>query len=138
MTTKRRTRFHSNWRVDQDYRKKLSPEELAWLEKFNDEYYRAQFDEEPLHSADAVVMVAKQFEDVPGSYKEERFQAQNAAWRDVVTQTSKEVFEATTKAAKASTRGRYNSPDDYKPSTSKDVETALVEAIDAAERAKLI
>ena len=32
--------------VDQDYRKKLSDEEKAWLDAFNDEYYNAIYNEE--------------------------------------------------------------------------------------------
>ena len=39
--TKKRNKFRANMRsyVDCDYKNKLSPEELAWYEQFEDEYY---------------------------------------------------------------------------------------------------
>ena len=43
---------HKQWRVDQDYVKTLSPEEKAWLNKFNQEYYRNRFSKEgDLHNS---------------------------------------------------------------------------------------
>lgn len=39
---------HKSWACDQDYLRKLSPEERAWLFKFNKEYYEGRFAEEPI------------------------------------------------------------------------------------------
>lgn len=41
--------------VDFDYLKKLSPEEMLWLEKFSNEFYRAHFrkDVDHVHNDDA-------------------------------------------------------------------------------------
>lgn len=38
-----------NWAQDQDYLKKLSAEELAWLDKFNREYYKGELGKEAIH-----------------------------------------------------------------------------------------
>lgn len=42
---KRRAKYAKSisWRMDYDYLKSLTPEERAWLERFNEEYYDAQF-----------------------------------------------------------------------------------------------
>lgn len=34
------------WRVDQDYLERLSPQELEWLARFNDEFYGAKFSDQ--------------------------------------------------------------------------------------------
>jgi hypothetical protein len=46
----KKTRARLKWALDYDYLGKLSPEQKAWMEKFNDEYYRSEFSDEPLHN----------------------------------------------------------------------------------------
>jgi hypothetical protein len=45
----RRTRAYICWRIDQDYWRKLSLEERAYLERFNSEFYRAELAGDTLH-----------------------------------------------------------------------------------------
>ncbi len=97
---RKRTRFHSLWRIDQDYAHRLSPKDRAWLAQFNDEYYRADLGEGALHP--------------PGEVRREVYRAQNAAERDLVTATSDEVQAALTPCRQPSARGRYYTPDDYR------------------------
>jgi hypothetical protein len=40
--------------VDQDYLARLSPEERAWLDRFNGEFYNAEFGAAPLHEDEEV------------------------------------------------------------------------------------
>lgn len=102
MAAKRKTRFYARWRIDQDYLRRLSPQDRAWIERFNDEYYRAEFGEDPLHP--------------PGEKRREIYDAQNVAARDLVTASSVDVSEAitTTVAERASLRARFYTPGDYR------------------------
>lgn len=66
----KRTRVHRNWAVDYDYRGKLNAEELAYLEKFTDEFYRSDLKDAELHAP---------------SQKKALYAANNAAQRDIYT-----------------------------------------------------
>jgi hypothetical protein len=118
---KKATRFHSRWRVDQDYLQKLGPAERDWIEKFNDEYYRAEFKGEPLHPA--------------GPLRRQIFRAQNAAAVDLVTAATTEVTKAmTTKVSdRPSLRVRFYVAEDYrmlaKPLKAAQLEDELLEAL---------
>lgn len=122
--TKKRTRHHSRWRIDQDYRQKLSPEECLWLDKFNDEYYRAEFTETPLH---------------PKEKRGEIYDAQNAAQRDLVTASSADVREAlgTSVSDRPSLRVRFYDPGDYPfarvPMRQARLEQLLTELVETPE-----
>lgn len=99
---RKRTRFYNQWRRDQDYRERLSPEEKAWLDKFDDEYYRADFGEDPLHGTPEL--------------RNDVYARQNAAARDVVTATGDQVLESLAKIGaveRPSLRPRFYSPTDY-------------------------
>lgn len=125
-STRTRTRFHSAWRVDSDYKKKLGTEarkdlgglsEREWMEKFEAEFYRCEFGKEPLHDEQA---------------RSDLYTQQNTAWADVVTQTSDVVAEHLAKPLKnpTSRRHTYYSPDDYMDRSVGNAEDALIEAID--------
>jgi hypothetical protein len=100
VSTRKKTRHHSRWRNDCDYRHKLRPLERAWLDTFIDEYYRAEFGETPLHDEDQ---------------RREIYDAQNAAQRDIVTASSADVREAlgTSVSDRPSLRVRFYEPGDY-------------------------
>lgn len=66
----KRTRAYRSWAVDYDYTAKLNAEELVFLEKFTDEYYRDDFRGERLHSDEG---------------KSACYAANNAAKRDLWT-----------------------------------------------------
>lgn len=121
---KKKTRFHSRWRVDQDYVQKLSPAERAWLDRFNDEYYRAEFAEKPLH---------------PEVRRGEIFSAQNAAERDLVTAPTTKVTAATTSpVTRPCLRVRFYQAEDYrmlsKPLDQKALEDDLVALMEDASK----
>lgn len=100
MSKRKKTRHHSRWRIDQDYRHKLSAADRRWLDKFNDEYYRAEFDETPLH---------------PAEKRSEIYDAQNAAQRDLVTASPVDVRESLGQKVsdRPSIRVRFYDPADY-------------------------
>jgi hypothetical protein len=98
---KRNTRHHSRWRIDQDYRHKLSDDDRAWLDRFNGEYYRAEFDGAPLHG---------------DGQRREIYSAQNAAARDVVTVPGEVVLDQVRRieqVTRPNIRPRYYAPSDY-------------------------
>jgi hypothetical protein len=73
------------WRVDQDYAKSLSLQDMLWLAAFNDRYYGADFREtRPLASSDvdspSPPMAVWSDED-----KREVYRANNRANRDLMT-----------------------------------------------------
>lgn len=118
----KRTRFHARWRIDQDYLAKLAPEDRAWVEKFNDEYYRADFKGEPLHP--------------PGELRRDVYAAQNAAARDIVTAAKDEVIKAVTSkvANRPSLRVRFCMAEDYqmlaKPKEASAIEDDLLQSLE--------
>lgn len=118
---KKATRFHSRWRVDQDYLQKLGPADRDWIEKFNDEYYRAEFTGDALHPA--------------GGLRRDIFAAQNSAARDLVTAATTEVVRAiTTKVSdRPSLRVRFYVAEDFrmlaKPLKAPQLEDELLDAI---------
>ena len=91
---RRKVRRAARWRLDQDYWAKLPPAAAAWLAKFLDEYQLATFGADPLHSPEQ---------------RREIYRNQNAADRDVVTQTDDKVAEVLKNQSK---RRRYG-PADY-------------------------
>lgn len=121
MNTRKKTRHHSRWRIDQDYRHKLSPAERLWLDQFTDEYYRAEFSEAPLHADDL---------------RHEIYDAQNAAQRDLVTASSADVRTALEREVsdRPSLRVRFYDPGDYPfarpPLAASRFEDVLFEAIE--------
>lgn len=78
------THFYNLWRDDCDYQGSLPDPERAWLEKFRAEYYRAEFDENPLHDENG---------------RRDVYQAHNAAARDLVTKPGDDVLESLEKIA---------------------------------------
>lgn len=118
---RKKTRWHSRWRADSDYKKKLPKAARAWLEKFESEYYRAEFKEEPLHGLSA---------------RREIFAAQNAAARDVVTAPPDELARAAERRTVAPNhRDRHYQPGDY-AMFGGGGEIDQVERIDARARAE--
>lgn len=98
-----RTRRHSHWRLDQDYLDRLSLADRQWVEKFNAEYYRAEFSDKPLHSP---------------RQRREIWRAQYAADCDILTAAPETVKASTDKIHGVRRRdirlaSRYYSPDDY-------------------------
>lgn len=118
---RKKTRFHSRWRLDQDYLAKLSPDERAWLEQFNAEYYRGEFEGEPLHPR--------------GEARREIYRRFNAAARDLVTASSDQIAEATAPATPRACFGpRFYGPADYRFSAAGgSPEDALLEELDAEQ-----
>lgn len=74
MTTKRRVRWYNKWRCDSDYKNQLSPEDAAWLDTFEREFYCGE--RLGLH---------------PEEYRKDLHDATNAAARDIVTASSKDI-----------------------------------------------
>lgn len=118
MTKKKRNRKSQNWRIECDYKKKLTPEEKAWLDKFQDEYQRNTFTDNPLHNE---------------QQRKELYQSYNTAWADIVTQTNDEVrsrFKKSLTNFKQLSQRVYT-PDDYVQRDASSLEDALIDAIDA-------
>ncbi len=98
--SRRKTRFHARWRTDADYRRRLTAKDRAWLKKFEDEFYRAEFGEEPIHTSSA--------------HREEIYDRQNAGARDLVTASSDDVAEALGRTFdRPSLQVRHYQPGDY-------------------------
>jgi hypothetical protein len=110
---RKKVRHHLRWRCDssKDYGHKLTADERNWLERFEDEYYRANFshDEHQLHNEEQ---------------KRQVHSDHNSAWRDLVTQ--KPDLTPRTYAA------RY-SADDYNQTQTPHPEEALVALLDLDE-----
>jgi hypothetical protein len=105
------------WRMDQDYWHKLSPEEKKWLATFNANYYKADFtkNENVLPEDKAA--------------KKAAYTAKNVARRDLVTKTAEQV-EAVRKPTRARSKGNPYGPGDYLKTPSGSVEDDLIEYLD--------
>lgn len=127
--TRKATRHHSHWRIDCDYRRKLGAADRAYLEQFEDEFYRASFPETPLHGAVARGTV---------------YAAQNAAARDIVTVSAAELAALAERGALPPAHAvRTYVEGDYAmlhegggERAARDLEDALIDAIDRAPRQK--
>lgn len=118
-----RTRHYLRWRLDQDYRARLSPEDRAYLERFDAEYYRAEFKGDQLHATPELRL--------------DCYRRLNAAKVDAVTQGD-DTLEAALRPVRRiqGQRRRYYDPTDY---DLKDPTAAgpdhLAHAIDAFRKA---
>jgi hypothetical protein len=115
----KRTRHHTRSFIDQDYLSKLSTEERAWLERFNDAYYRADFGDEP-HKVQA-------------AFRRDSYGRQNARARELLTAPPRAVAEqlARIAAAPRCAAPRYYRLEDYAMfAESTRTEDALLEVID--------
>lgn len=120
----KKTRFHSRWKIDHDYVDRLNEHARAWLEKFDDEFYRAEFSSHPLHRPEHI---------------REIYDAQNAAARDLVT-ANPDVIAARLRKNRGKLRpshaGRYYQMEDYAmfrdaPPAAADVETEVNQETEA-------
>lgn len=112
----RKLRRHIAWRVDADYRQKLSAEELSWLDQFEREYYDGHFKagEESIH---------------PPCLRTDCYRRAYAARSDVPTASSPTSCEPTA----AAQHDRYYDPADFVTTTrihsKNDAEETLLEAL---------
>ena len=105
-TTKRTTHFASRWKLNsydnpshKEFVKRLNIEELAWFNKFEDEYVRATFQGDDLHSPEQ---------------KKKVYDAQNTAYADVTSKSSDQIaaFQAVPLKKHAS-KNKYYTPADW-------------------------
>jgi chromosome condensin MukBEF ATPase and DNA-binding subunit MukB len=87
------------WKVDSDYTHKLSPDALAWLRKFEREYYGAEFSANPLHGK---------------AQQRELIAEQDVARRDLATASTRAVLEAQKPARSRDRFVRYYDLADYR------------------------
>jgi hypothetical protein len=111
----KKTRTRLKWALDYDYLAKLSTEQRAWLEKFNDEYYRCEVSSETKNT-NAI------------------YAANNASERDIRTTVPAKVAEKRKNIWKyhPSLKVRFYHESDY-ATVSKNPEEALIDLIDSAE-----
>jgi len=99
MTRKR----EAMWRNDEDYRNKLSKQDMAWLDKFQAEYYSLMFKGEPLHNTPTL--------------KKRLMDQDNAARRDICNYSASPKIERhLTSATRAMARAQvhtYYDPLEY-------------------------
>lgn len=81
--SRKKSRKHVAWMVDYDYLDKLTDEEFAWLEKFTDEYYRAEFSNDPIHNLSGKTKYKLKYKEKSGTIKQELMQEDNIRRRDV-------------------------------------------------------
>lgn len=119
MAPRKKTRSYSRYKLDEDYLSKLSTADRAWLEKFNDEYYRGDFGADPLHPR--------------GEARREIYRRHNEARRDVLTRRAADILESAARvvAPRPSLLPRYYSPADYAADPGPAREDALIEWIDS-------
>lgn len=132
---KKKTRYHSQWRVDQDYKDKLTQEDLEWLEKFNDEYYRSDFSDEPVHDLKAEAEYEVRFGDkIKGTCKQKLEYENNVRYRDIVTQYPKKILKVLEQHQNYTHRYQKEqvySPSEYAIEDSECYEDELIEVIDS-------
>jgi hypothetical protein len=111
---RKKTRQHNRGRCDssKDYGHKLSPADRAWLERFEDEYYRLQFDRDE----------SKQLHNL--EQRRQIYRADHAARRDVLGHEP----DRSNKPPHCNT-SRYTA-DDYNQTHTEHPEDALVELLD--------
>lgn len=118
----KKTHYCQQWKVDSDYKKKLSKEERDFLNQFEDEYYRQSFDpnKEQLHSKEQ---------------KKELCNNYNKSFNDVVTKSGDQVGAHLSKEVSKTHKPRYYQPSDYnfQGDESQNPEDALIEMIDSAK-----
>lgn len=111
---RRRLRRHIAWRVDADYRAKLSADDLVWLDQFEREYYEGDFRGSPVH---------------PPEMRRDCYRRGYSARVDAAT-----APELPTKRAGQRQARRYYDPSDWatnhREQTPNDVAEALAEALD--------
>lgn len=118
----KKTRAHRKWALDYDYLHKLSDEEREWLEKFNDEYYRNEFSDEPLHQE--------------GDERRLLYEENNAANRCIMNADPKKVLahRNAIPAHRPSIKSRFYFEKDY-CLNSNSPEDLIVELIDENQKA---
>lgn len=111
----RKLRRHIAWRVDADYKAQLAPEDAAWLDQFEREYYEADFRGDNVH---------------PRELRRDCYRRSYAARTDAPTACSStpQAFSS------APQRNRYYGPRDWDITcgiqNEKDISDAYAEALD--------
>lgn len=117
---KKKTRNHKKWRVDYDYKGKLSKEDKSWLDKFTDEYYRCEFKDEPIHNEEQ---------------KKDLISNETVARRDLLTKHPEQISKnkPTNTDRKYVSAIRFYTEEDYRKETGSP-EEALINFIDKTNK----